>query len=158
MTAQSLEGGCGCGAVRYRLLDQPMFVHNCHCRLCQRQTGTASAFNAFIETERLELLSGTLSRHEFTTGSGGTQVSVRCARCGTPLWGHYPGPGEKAAGVRAGTLDNPAALTLDAVVFAAEKLPWAVLPEGVPVFDGSYRPADVLPPERIARARALVGR
>ena len=40
MASKTLEGGCGCGAVRYRLTDEPIFVNNCHCRLCQRQTGT----------------------------------------------------------------------------------------------------------------------
>ena len=156
MTSKTLEGGCGCGAVRYRLLDEPIFVNNCHCRLCQRQTGTGSAVNAFIETSRLELLSGQLSEHELRTGSGGSQIIKRCACCGTPMWSHYPRLGEKGAAVRVGTLDDPSAVRPDAAIFVADKPSWAPLPEGVPSFETSYNPAELLPPERFARIKALL--
>ena len=52
------EGGCACGAVRYRLRSDPLFVHCCHCLNCQRQTGSAFVINLLIEAERVELLSG----------------------------------------------------------------------------------------------------
>jgi len=55
MTASSpdtLEGGCACGAIRYRLRMPPMFVHCCHCQDCQRQTGSAFVLNAITETGR----------------------------------------------------------------------------------------------------------
>lgn len=155
MASKTLEGGCGCGAVRYRLTDEPIFVNNCHCRLCQRQTGTGSAVNAFIESARLEHLCGDLSEHEFATGSGGSQVVVRCAACGTPVWSYYPRLGRKAAGVRVGTLDDPSAASPDAAVFVANKPDWAPLPQGVPRFDAYYSPAELLPPERFARLKAL---
>lgn len=156
MTNNILEGGCACGAVRYRLTDAPILVNNCHCTLCQRQTGTGSAVNAFIESDRFEHLSGELSRHELSTGSGGTQVILRCARCGTPVWSHYSRLGEQAAAVRVGTLDNPSALRLDAAIFVADKLVWSPLPEGTPHFDTVYNPAELLPPERFARLRSLL--
>jgi hypothetical protein len=155
MTSTTLEGGCGCGAVRYRLNDEPIFVNNCHCRLCQRQTGTVSAVNDFIESERLELLSGDLNEHEFKTGSGATQIVVRCAKCGTPVWSHYR-LGRKAAAVRVGTLDNPSAVRPDAAIFVTDKPDWAPLPEGVPQFETYYTPAELLPPERFARLQALL--
>jgi hypothetical protein len=158
MTSNRIEGGCGCGAVRYRLTDEPIMVNNCQCRLCQRQTGTASAVNAFIETDRLELLSGELSAHEFKTGSGGTQTVMRCAKCGTPLWSHYPQLGEKAAGVRVGTLDDPSAAGPTAAIFVAERPDWAPLPDGIPALERFYQPGDIaalLPADRLARLQAL---
>jgi hypothetical protein len=157
-TNAMLEGGCGCGSVRYRLLDRPILVNNCHCRLCQRQTGTGSALNAFIESDRLELLSGELSPHELTTGSGGVQTLMRCATCGTPMWSHYPRIGRAAAAVRVGTLDEPSAVRPDAMVFVASKLDWVALPDGIPSFPEGYRPADVLPPERVTRLTALLSK
>ena len=156
MTSKTLEGGCGCGAVRYRLNDEPIYVNNCHCRLCQKQTGAGSAVNAFIETDRLEHLSGELTEHEFITGSGGTQIVIRCAKCGTPVWSHYPRLGRKSAGIRVGTLDNASAVRPDAAIFITEKPDWAPLPEGVPAFDVYYNPAELLPPERFARMQALI--
>ena len=154
--ANALEGGCACGAVRYRMLDAPIFVNNCHCRLCQRQTGTGSAVNAFIETDRLEQLSGALTAHELPTGSGGVQRIMRCAACGTPVWSHYPRMGDKGAAVRVGTLDDPSAVRPDAAIFVGERPSWAPLPEGVPRFDGIYKPAELLPPERLQRLAALI--
>ena len=155
MTSKTLEGGCGCGAVRYRLTDEPIFVNNCHCRLCQRQTGTGSAVNAFIESGKLEQLSGELSEHELATGSGGTQIIVRCATCGTPVWSHYR-LGRKAAAVRVGTLDDPSAVRPDAAIYVADRPAWAPLPEGVPQFETYYNPAELLAPERFARLKALL--
>jgi len=153
-----LEGSCACGAVRYRLLDAPIFVNNCHCRLCQKQTGTGSAVNAFIETDRLEQLSGELTQHTLATGSGGHQTILRCAACGTPVWSHYPRLGRTGAAVRGGTLDSPDAVRPDAALYVAEKPAWAPLPDGVPSFAGAYNPADLLPPDRLDRLRALARR
>jgi hypothetical protein len=52
------EGGCGCKALRYQLTARPLFVHCCHCRWCQRETGTAFALNALIESDQVSLLTG----------------------------------------------------------------------------------------------------
>ena len=52
------EGGCTCRSVRYRIATEPLFVHCCHCRWCQRETGAAFAINALIESSRVEVLSG----------------------------------------------------------------------------------------------------
>ncbi|WP_246352602.1 GFA family protein [Sphingomonas xinjiangensis] len=156
LQAEVMEGGCGCGAVRYRMQDAPIFVNNCHCSLCQKQTGTGSAVNAFIETDRVEHLSGKLTAHELTTGSGGVQTIMRCALCGTPVWSHYPRLGEAGAAVRVGTLDDPSSVRPDAAIFVAEKPSWVALPKGVPCFEGAYRPADVLPPKRFERLKALL--
>ena len=50
------EGGCDCRSVRYRMETAPLFVHCCHCRWCQRETGSAFALNAMIESDRVQLL------------------------------------------------------------------------------------------------------
>jgi hypothetical protein len=156
MTSKTMEGGCGCGSVRYRLKDEPFIVHNCHCRLCQRQTGTGSAVNAFIESDRLELLAGELTENEFKTGSAQTQAVVRCAACGTPLWSFYPRLGPKVAAVRVGTLDDPSAAPPDVAIFAADKPAWAPLPDGIPAYPEFYNPADVYRPQSLARLQALL--
>jgi hypothetical protein len=155
-TASELTGGCACGAVRYRLEREPIFVNNCHCRLCQQQTGSTSVVNAFYEFDALTQLSGDIVQSGVQTGSGGTHAIVRCAECGTALWSHYPRLGTLAAGVRVGTLDEPGVLQPDAAIFVASKMPWVTLPEGIPHFETSYNPAEVLPPERMARLRALI--
>jgi hypothetical protein len=150
------DGGCACGAVRYRLLEQPIFVNNCHCRLCQRQTGTGSAVNAFIESENLEHLSGELREHELPTGSGGTQTIMRCKECGTAVWSYYPRLGRGGAAVRVGTLDDASAVRPDAAIYVSERPSWAPLPANVPAFEGAYKPSEVLGQERLGRLTALL--
>ena len=105
----ALEGGCTCGEVRYRLLAAPMFVHCCHCRWCQRETGSAFALNALVESERVLLLKGTTETVDTPSASGKGQKIVRCARCRVAVWSHYAGAGEAVGFVRVGTLDVPAA-------------------------------------------------
>ena len=153
-----LTGGCACGAVRYEIDAAPIFVNNCHCTLCQRQTGSTSVVNMFVEGDNLHQLSGETTRHVVKSGSGGDHVIVRCAACGTAMWSFYPRMGELAAGVRAGTLDDPAVVRPDAAIFVAERMPWVTLPEGIPQFETTYNAAELLPPERFQRLGALIER
>jgi hypothetical protein len=153
--AMTRDGGCGCGAVRYRVQGEPIFVNNCHCRQCQCQTGSTSVVNAFFEAERVTLLAGELSEHRLTGGSGGAHIIRRCVGCGTALFSHYPRFARLGAGVRVGTFDDSAAFVPDAVIFAGERMPWVVLPEGIPAFATYYDPRELLPAERYARLVAL---
>jgi hypothetical protein len=57
-----VTGGCACGALRYRLASEPLFVHCCHCLNCQRQTGSAFVINLLIEADRVQLVAGTPHR------------------------------------------------------------------------------------------------
>ena len=152
------EGGCSCGAVRYRVTGEPIYVNNCHCRNCQRQTGSTSVVNAFFEAERIELLSGELTENIVPAGSGGPHVIRRCGGCGSALFSNYPRFGELGAGVRVGTLDDPGSVTPDAVIFTQSAMPWVAFPEGIPTFTAYYAPQDLLPPPRVARLEALVER
>ncbi|MBP6031429.1 MAG: GFA family protein [Sphingobium sp.] len=158
MDGEVRSGGCACGAARYEVRGEPIFVNNCYCHQCQRQTGSTSVVNMFYEAERLALRSGETTRHVVKAGSGGDHVIVRCAACGTALWSHYPRLGEYGAGVRLGTLDEPGGIRPDAVVYAAEKMEWTQLPPDIPAFEAYYNPSELLPPERIARLKALAAK
>ncbi len=156
MTDQSHQGGCACGAVRFEVQGEPIFVNNCHCRLCQRQTGSTSVVNAFYESERITLRQGEMSEHSLTGGSGGEHIISRCKGCGTALFSFYPRFGRLGAGIRVGSFDDPSGFTPTAVLFAASKMPWVALPEGIPAFEEAYNPKDVLSAENFARIIALV--
>lgn len=106
--SDNLEGGCACRAVRYRLSTRPMFVHCCHCRDCQRQTGSAFVLNALIETDRVILLSGETKAVAVPTDSGRPHEIHRCPSCEVALWSVYGGV-QKLRFVRVGTLDDPVA-------------------------------------------------
>jgi hypothetical protein len=150
----SLPGGCACGAVRYSLQSRPMFVHCCHCRDCQRQTGSAFVLNAIIETDRISLLSGTPHPNPLPTESGRPHDVYRCPTCGTALWSDYGRrPGLRF--VRVGTLDNATALRPDVHIFVRSKLPWITLPPDVPAFDVYYDIRALWPVESQERRRAI---
>lgn len=148
-------GGCGCGYVRYRTHGEPIMVHNCHCRLCQQQTGSTSVVNVFIESDNFELVSGDLTEHILKSGSGKMHSVHRCAQCGCAVWSHYPGLGKLMTAFRAGTLDKPDGVTPDVVIFAKFKMSWVTLPDNIPSFPEYYDARTVLPPEEIERLRAL---
>ena len=154
--ANHLEGGCACGAVRYRLEAAPMFVHCCHCRDCQRQTGSAFVLNALIETDRITLLAGAPEPVGVPTDSGRPHDIYRCPACRTGLWSDYCGR-PRLRFVRIGTLENPAALTPDVHIYTRSKLPWIRLPAGVPAFEAYYDLGTVWPAESLARRRAILG-
>ena len=152
----ALEGGCACGAVRYRLASPPMFVHCCHCRDCQRQTGSAFVLNALIEADRVALLSGDVKEITVPTESGRGQKIYRCASCEIAVWSVYGGI-DKLRFVRVGTLDDPAALTPDVHIYVRSKLPWVKLPEGVPTFEAYYDSKTLWPAASLERRRAIFG-
>jgi hypothetical protein len=150
------EGGCACGSVRYRLASAPMFVHCCHCRDCQRQTGSAFVLNALIETDRVAVLSGDPKPMAVPTDSGLPHRIFRCADCGTAVWSEYGGRAALRF-VRVGTLDDPAALSPDVHIYTRSKLPWIALPAGVPAFEEYYDSKKLWPAASLERRRAILG-
>jgi hypothetical protein len=153
---QVLDGGCACGAVRYRLGSEPMFVHCCHCLDCQRQTGSAFVLNALIETDRVAVLSGAPAPVAVPTDSGRPHEIFRCPTCHTALWSDYGRRGVLRF-VRVGTLDDPSALQPDVHIYTRSKLPWVALPAGVPAFEAYYDSAKLWPAASLARRRAILG-
>ena len=153
-----LEGGCTCRAVRYRMLTPPMFVHCCHCRWCQRETGASFALNAMIEAERVVVRSGVPQAVHTPSASGKGQSIWRCPTCWVALWSNYAGAGPAIHFVRVGTLDRPDVLPPDIHIFTASKQPWVVLPQGTPAVAEYYDRADFWPAESIARRAAVRAR
>ncbi|MCE9520803.1 MAG: GFA family protein [Alphaproteobacteria bacterium] len=153
---KKLEGGCACGAIRYRLATSPMFVHCCHCRDCQRQTGSAFAINAIIETDRIKLLKGKPKPFTVPTDSQRPHDIYRCAKCQTALWSDY-GRRLVMSFLRVGTLDNAAACPPDVHIFTRSKLAWIELPKSARAFKIYYNMEKEWPPESWARRKALLG-
>jgi hypothetical protein len=151
---KALEGGCACGEVRYRLTSPPLFVHCCHCRDCQRQTGSGFVLNAIIEADRVERLSGTPEPVTVPTDSGRPHDIYRCPSCRTAVWSDY-GRRRAMIFVRVGTLDDPAALKPDVHIYTRSKLPWIALPPDTPAFEAYYDMKTLWPPASLKRRLAL---
>jgi hypothetical protein len=150
------EGGCSCGAVRYRLASEPMFVHCCHCLNCQRQTGSAFVINLLIEADRVELLAVEPEAVDVPREDGSAQRIYRCPDCRVAVFSEYGGPAVKF--VRGGTLDQPASVAPDVHIYTRSKLPWVTLPESVPAFEVYYDSKTLWPPESLERLAAVLPR
>lgn len=149
------DGGCTCGAVRYRLTSKPLFVHCCHCRWCQRETGSAFVINALIEAKHVPLLQGQPEIMHTPSESGKGQRIVRCPACRIAVWSNYPGLGDAVRFIRVGTLDDPDRMPPDIHIFTMSKQPWVIIPPGVPVMHEYYDRGKYWPPESLERLRLL---
>ena len=153
----SFEGGCACRAVRYRMTSKPIFVHCCHCRWCQRETGASFALNALIEADRVIVLRGSPDMIDTPSNSGKGQKIVRCPNCRIALWSNYGGAGDKVRFVRVGTLDEPDRFPPDIHIFTMSKQPWVVIPPGAHAVPEYYDRDKYWPAESLARRRAIFG-
>ena len=151
------EGACSCGAVHYRMAGKPLFVHCCHCRWCQRETGSAFVINALIESDRLEVLKGSVESVHIRSASGKGQDILRCPECQIALWSHYAGLGDMISFVRVGTLNDPDRLAPDIHIYTSSKQPWVILPEGTPAVPEYYDRKRYWPEKSQARRKALLG-
>jgi hypothetical protein len=153
-----LEGGCDCGRVRYRMETAPLFVHCCHCRWCQRESGSSFALNALIESDRVTEVGEAPELVTTPSNSGSGQVIARCPSCRIAVWSHYSGAGPLLKFVRVGTLDDPDRLPPDIHIFTASKQPWVVIPNGPPAVPEYYERDAYWPAGSLARREALLPR
>ena len=145
-----LTGGCKCGAVRFRMEAAPMITHCCHCRSCQRISGSAFGINAMVERDRLTMLEGT--PEPFLGPDDGRML--RCPACRSTLWAYHRHFGEAVAFVGVGMLDEGERLAPEAHYFIRSKHPWIVLPADIPAFDELGDPGKPGLRERVMAALA----
>jgi hypothetical protein len=150
--AATREGGCACGAVRYRLTSEPMFVHCCHCLNCQRQTGSAFVINLLIEADQVELLAGDPQAVDVPRDDGSAQRIYRCPDCQVAVFSEYGRP--EVRFVRGGTLDDPKGITPDVHIYTRSKVGWIALPDDAPAFDDYYDSKQLWPAASLERLRA----
>jgi hypothetical protein len=148
------EGGCACGAVRYRLASEPLFVHCCHCLNCQRQTGSAFVVNLLVESDRVELVDGEPQPVDVPRDDGSAQRIYRCPDCQVAVYSDYGRP--EVLFVRGGTLDDPRGVTPDVHIYTKSKVGWVVLPDGAQAFDEYYDSKTLWPADSLERLRAVL--
>ena len=156
------EGGCTCGCVRYQVVADPLIVHGCHCRGCQRNSGSAFAINALFEAERVSLLAGSIEEISVPTPSGTGQEIARCSKCKVAVWSNYNMGGLRKyiRFVRVGTLDDPDQCPPDVHIYTCSKQPLVVLPKGDRRVNEFYEFAETWSPaslERLAEIEASAG-
>ena len=124
-----IEGGCLCGTVRYRVEAEPTMQVICHCKTCQKISGSAYSLNVGVPEESLVLQGDTLSTYEDHSGASGQAFYRKfCSKCGSHVFSHGPAYGTVAF-IKAGTLDDPSWIDPTLHIWCDEKLPCVQIPD-----------------------------
>lgn len=158
MDKNVFDGGCACGETRYRMLRAPIYVHCCHCRWCQRETGASFALNGFLEASELTLLKGDVEVIDTPSNSGRGQRISRCPNCRVAVWSNYSAAKDAIHFIRIGTLDDPDAFPPDMHIFTSSKQPWVNLEGGVPAVPEYYERGKYWSAESIERYQNALNR
>lgn len=135
-----LEGGCSCGAVRYRVTSAPLTFYLCHCSECQRHTG--SAFGESLRVNAADFrVSGNVRLIERLAASGRRRQGWFCPVCGVRIW--HGATGSDEINIKAGTLDNTRWLVPAGHIWATSKQPFVAFETGALVYDGQPEPGYV---------------
>ena len=159
-TPKTIErsGSCACGNVQYKLHNDPMIVHACHCADCQRHSGAPFVVNAWTEENNFELLQGQLETSKLkSSGSNESFKICFCPTCSTALYSKYQAP--KCVFVRVHTLDDPSTLSPDVHIWTRSKPDWldlSFVPNDVPIFEEYYKMREVWKPENVDRFKSLM--
>lgn len=130
---QSTKGGCACGAVRYEFTGAPAMMGHCHCRACQRDSGTAHASHVAVPAETFKL-TGPIKYWDSRADSGNLVSRGFCTECGSPVSSTNSGM-QALAFIRAGSLDDPSIFKPQMVVWASMAPVWAGKDDSLPAFD-----------------------
>ena len=150
------EGGCACGAIRYRVEGDPIFIHACHCKQCQRLTGSAFAITMLVEQTRFTLDRGKPRSGELIAESGRAKRTFFCGGCGSYLWSK-PGSWPVLIAVRPGSLDDADWFEPQAHIWTASKQRWVRVPRDVPTFEKAYVHTSLWPRKSIERLEQAGG-
>jgi hypothetical protein len=130
-----VEGGCQCGAVRYRLKAAPLGIYACHCKDCQRFSGTTHTLSMVVNGGDAELINGTLTGFDKAADSGRTVRMLGCAACGTKIW-NEPLSSPGVVIMKPGTLDDAGWARPVGNIWTGRALPWVVIDPSQPHFPG----------------------
>lgn len=130
-----VEGGCQCGALRYRLKAPPLGIYACHCKDCQRFSGTTHTMSMVMQAGDAELISGVLAGFDKTADSGRTVRMLGCAQCGTKIW-NEPLASPALLIVKPGTLDDMGWARPVGNIWTVRRQPWVEIDPSGPNFPG----------------------
>ena len=126
-------GGCLCGDVRYESGGEPEFSLHCHCRDCQRSSGTAYVAAMRVPAALFRITNGAPKRYISKSDAGNEVTRAFCGDCGSPLYVQVSTRPD-IVGLRVGTLDDPSGFRADADIFVKSAQPWDHLNPDLPKY------------------------
>lgn len=118
-----LDGGCQCGAVRYRLNAAPLMIYCCHCTNCQKITGSAFVLSATVFEAAFEFVEGTPKKTEWKSDAGNSRYGWFCSDCGCRI-AHGQTPSIGVLSLRAGTFDDTSWVEPSGHIWTKSAQPW----------------------------------
>jgi hypothetical protein len=131
-------GGCLCGAVRYEAAGDPVFSLQCHCRDCQRQTGSAYVAAIRVPAAGFRITKGAPKHFLSHSDSGNEVTRAFCGDCGSPIYIQVSTRPD-LVGLRVGTLDDPSGFRAEADIFVRSAQPWDYMNPALSKYD-TYPP------------------
>lgn len=133
-------GGCACSAIRYESTAEPIAMFKCHCRDCQRATGSAFSSVVAVPANAFRLTRGTPRYHYTKNLAGGQHKRGFCAECGSRLTGgENPEGTSEIVGINVSSLDDPSWFRPQMDIFTSEAQPWDKMDPALPHFE-EYAP------------------
>ena len=139
LEASFATGRCLCGAITFTVAAAPVLMAQCHCKACQRSTGTGHISNARFRRDDV-VVSGEPQTYSVTADSGNTATRSFCGTCGSRLFSQSSARPD-FLNVHAGAFDDHAWFDPQVVLFKAEQPFWDITTEDVPCYDGMPPPA-----------------
>ena len=124
MLDQGIEGGCLCGAVRYRVMEAPRGRGTCYCENCRRAAGAPLVAWISVSRGKVEFTTGEPSRYRYTREDGRDVERTFCGRCGTQLTYDAGSGTHQSVDITTATLDDPEAFPPESESWVEEKLSW----------------------------------
>jgi hypothetical protein len=135
-----LTGGCDCGAIRYECTGEPITSFNCHCRSCQRYTGSGFIASTLFPISTFSIVKGALREYESTAENGSRIFRGFCEQCGSPIATRLERI-PTVVGIPAGSMDDPSQHKPTMDLFVRDKQEWDCL-------DPNRKSFDTVPPPR----------
>ena len=126
-------GGCACGAIRYECTAPPLRMGNCHCRDCQRASGSGYSASLIMSASSVRLLRGECKEYRVVAESGNVAMREFCGVCGTPLFARSLANPDFLV-VKAASLDDPSWFAPEADVWVERAQPWDHMNPSIPKF------------------------
>jgi hypothetical protein len=132
--SKPFTGGCACGAIRYEVAGEPIFMNHCQCLDCQHTSGTGHGSYLTFASRKDVKLEGKAALWDAVADSGNVKTRGFCAACGSPVYLTFAAMPDFFT-VHAASLDDPARFTPQAVTYRARGHAWDRVDPALPAFD-----------------------
>lgn len=132
-----IEGGCLCGNVRYQSSAEPALQVVCHCKTCQKNSGSSFSTNIAVPSDSLSVTKGSVKTYDDHSGASGQAFQRHfCPDCGSHILAGGPAYGDLSF-IKVGTLDDPSWVKPEIHLWCTEKMPWVEIPASAKQFRGN---------------------